>query len=478
MAGFVEVTVTTSAAELVQLGLERLKSEMELKGYVGWEPQPSDVITIATEALGPLAADAMAIFAEPSAAIFRRFGTKLENLPYNQGAEARGMTLWTLEKTATGELPQRTIPAGFQVLAARLGFYVPTEVVIPPGQETAVVEIRAIESGARYNFVSGVCEPAEALNWVKEITLTGETSGGTEAETDEEYENRLQQWLTLQAARPITASDFAVFARDVPQELFPSGQVVGRSTAIDGYNPTVTSFTGTVTEHSNAITAVSSFAGITAGSVPSQLEGAGIPIGAVVTELHVSENKITMSVEATATHTAEAINAIGSGENRRCVTVFVTNKQGRPLSPQAMTTLETIYAEHRELNFLTFVRAPSYTPVYATIKVHILPGFEATTVCKTVEEAVKVWLSPEKWGNPTATEAGSLAWLSRISGYNVIRWNSIVGVCEGVRGVAYVFPGTEGLKLGRTASPTEAADLAMYGPAPLPEPMTITVTSG
>jgi uncharacterized phage protein gp47/JayE len=59
--------------------------------------------------------------------------------------------------------------------------------------------------------------------------MVGVTTGGEDAETDDEYLNRLAAQLTLLSRVPILPADFALFALNQPG--------VGRALAIDGYNP-------------------------------------------------------------------------------------------------------------------------------------------------------------------------------------------------------------------------------------------------
>ena len=469
---FVDVEVKQGSAELVAEALARLTALMEARGYIGWKPSPADILVIAFEALGPLAADVKGVEATVPEAAFRRYGTKLQGVSYNEGAAASATTLWTLTDSLG-----HTIPQGTQVAIGNLGFYVSSEVVVKPGESTAKVHVVAVEPGTEYNKLTGTVELVESIDWVKEVALEGETTGGSNQESDEEYANRLQAILTLQAPRPITASDYATFVRDAPSTVLPTGVVVGRSTAIDGYNPNTTAFTGTTTNKSKTLSEVSSFTGITVGT---ELEGAGIPANTTVGSVNTGAKTLEMSAEATASNSKEAISAIGSYENERCVTTFVTDKEGKHLSAEAMTALETWLKEHREIGFNTFVREPSYKTVYVTAKIHVLPGYSESTVIASVKSVLEAFLYPSTWANPTHQETGANSWLNRVQGYNVVRYNSLVGVIESVPGVAYVFPGAGGMAIGFSASPTGTSDLTLPGPAPLPEThaANLVVTAG
>jgi hypothetical protein len=459
MAGFVEVSIDVQAAQLATEALERLEALMQAQGYIGWKAQAAALETILTEALAPIAEDVAQVAVVVPPAIFRNYGTKLLGLPYNEGAAATASTTFTLLDTAG-----HTIPAGLQVQQGNLAFYTSSETVVAAGHSTATVQVVAVIQGTEYNGLTGLLEPVEAIDWLKEVTIVGETTGGAEQEEDSAYQNRLQAALQLQAPRPITASDYAIFVRDAPSTILPTGVVVGRSTSIDGYNPGTTALTGTTTEHSTTLSEVSSFTGLTAGS---ELEGVAIPLHTTVISVNEGAKTLVMSVEASATHSKEAVNSIGSYGNERCVCTFVTDVQGKELSAEAMGALEGWLESHREIGFITPVREPSYSEVYCTVKCHILPAYEEASVIASVKSALEAYLNPSTWANPEHSSTGANAWLNRVQGFNIVRWNSLVGLIESVPGVGYVFPGSEGLKTGFSASPSGTVDLTLYGPAPL-----------
>jgi hypothetical protein len=461
MAGFVNVEVQTQAPQLATEALERLVALMEAQGFVGWRAQAAALETILTEALAPIAEDVAQVAAVVPPAIFRNYGTKLLGLPFNEGAAATANTTFTLTDTAG-----HTIPAGLQVQQGNLAFYTSTEVVVEAGKSSATVAIVAVIQGTEYNKLTGLLEPVESIDWLKEVTIIGETTGGAGQEEDSEYENRLQAALQLQAPRPITASDYATFVRDAPSTILPSGVVVGRSTSIDGYNPGTTALTGTTTETSTTLSEVSSFAGLTAGS---ELEGAGIPVNTTVVSVNEGAKTLVMSAKATATHSKEAVNSIGSFLNERTVTTVVTDKSGKALSAEGMEALEDFLESHREIGFVTPVVASLYTKIYCKGQIHCLPGYEATSVVASVKSALKALLSPETWGSPTHAETGSLAWLNIEQGYNLVRYNQVLEVIGSVPGVAYVIAGKTGLAIGFSAEPTGTEDLKLPGVAPLPE---------
>jgi Baseplate J-like protein len=389
MEGFVNVEVKTSAVELVAEALERWAALMQAR-YPGWEPQPANILTIAIEALGPLAADVAGVAAVIPEAVFRAFGTKLLGVPYNEGAAATVSTLWTLTDTAG-----HTIPQGAQVAIGNFAFYVEKDVEVKAGTSTAKVQLVAVEPGTEYNKLTGAAELVETINWVKEITLEGETSGGANAEENPEYQDRIVSELRLQAPRPVNAADFAPFVLDMPSTVLPAGVVVGRATSLDLY------------------------------------------------DAETSEEGVA-----------------------NCCTTWVTDPEGHALSKPHMEAIEAWLHTYLAQNFLAFIRAPSYTNIFATAKIHVLEGFNAESVVANVKAALEALLNPATWGSPSATIGGK-RWVNEKP--SKARYNVILGLIERVPGVAYVFPGSEGLKTGTSATPTETADITLTGPAPLPE---------
>jgi len=78
-------------------------------------------------------------------------------------------------------------------------------------------------------------EPVDALAWIESVTLEELTTGGVDAQTDDEH---LSQWIALRALShdsPILASDAAALVK----ALIPG---VGRTLALDNYDPALGTF--------------------------------------------------------------------------------------------------------------------------------------------------------------------------------------------------------------------------------------------
>lgn len=391
----VEVEIPTNEQELATLAIEKLIELMEAKGLEGYEPQEANLETIMIRVIAVMASSASQIASVVPLAILRKFGEEFIKLAFNEGARAQATTKWTIIED---ELAVRTIEAGTAIEIAGLGFVTVNETEIPAKATTANILVEAVEHGEEYNNITGVAEQVNPLDWVTEVQFIGETSGGSNPESNEEYLVRLVGALKLQAPRPITAANYAEFVRDVPESVIGSGVRVGRATSIDGYDA----------------------------------------------------------------ETAE--------ENvERCVTTFVTNVNGEKLSVPQMEAIETWLRGFREINFLAFVREPSYHEVYITFKVHVLPEYNPEAVVTEVKEKLLKEISPIAWEQSRTGYSPFFPgfWLNQKP--SKLRYNYVIGLIESIPGVAYVFPGAEGLKIGLSETPTETVDITLTGPAPLPQ---------
>jgi hypothetical protein len=182
------------------------------------------------EANAQLAGELMDVASAVPTSIFRYYGETILGLPPNEAQSATGTTTWTANDAAG-----YTIEAGTLVGIAAAGdellpFEVQSDTVIAPGTTTATgVIVVAVDAGANANGLTTAPEVIDPLDWVASVALAGATAGGVDEESDADYLNRLHELLGLLAPRPILPNDFAVLARTVAG--------VGRSTAIDLYNP-------------------------------------------------------------------------------------------------------------------------------------------------------------------------------------------------------------------------------------------------
>lgn len=227
---FVSVPIETEPDALAQESFDYMEDKVP-----GWVPSDGQLDVWLISALARQASELRDVAADVPASIFRYFGARLMNILPNDPTPAAAPATIAVRDTAG-----YTIPAGYAVGVrdsggVLYGFQTTQDVVIPAGTATTAageVVFTAVEPGSEPNGLGGPGVQMELITAVDEITsvtMTAAASGGVDAEEDDDYLNRLVRDLSLQAPRPILASDFAAFALNNPG--------VGRAVAIDGYNP-------------------------------------------------------------------------------------------------------------------------------------------------------------------------------------------------------------------------------------------------
>ncbi len=204
MADFVRVEVTTDAQTLADEAIDRLKLI-----WANWDPNDGDLEVVLIEALAPMAQNAAEVAAIVPAAIFRAYGTALVGIAYADGSPASALTSWTLSD-ALGH----TIPAGTEIAIDDYAFTVDQDRVVAPGATTALaVPVTASVDGTEANALTGgLVQMLSALAWVQGVALDAPTSGGTDAQTDADYEQSLAHVLQLQAETLVTTRDYEIKA--------------------------------------------------------------------------------------------------------------------------------------------------------------------------------------------------------------------------------------------------------------------------
>jgi hypothetical protein len=228
VADFVDVEVETTAEALAQDAIEAIQAQ-----WPDWFPADGNLETVMINAFARMAADLSTLAADVPIEIFKQFGATVVGVPPLAAIEATGESTWTMTDNAGYTITEGTqvgIPlAGDQLI----GFEVLEDVVVPPGSTTTAageVILQALEPGIAGN---GLLDAPQlltlTLDYVTGIALTAPTHGGEDAEDEDAYLNRLTNELRLLTPRPIIPVDFAVLVLNLAG--------VGRTLAIDGYNP-------------------------------------------------------------------------------------------------------------------------------------------------------------------------------------------------------------------------------------------------
>jgi Baseplate J-like protein len=229
VALYVVVPNPRSPDEVATLAFQYLQARLPR-----WVPNAGALATIILETSARESGELWQLASEVEDAIFRQFGP-LVGIDPVEASTASVPSTWTLVDNQG-----YTIQAGTQVGIRTAGdtlvpFSVDSTVVVAPGSTTTgpgEVTLVAQDAGSAASGLGGPGFPGELIDvlpWVDSIALTALTTGGTDAESDEDYLNRLATELRLLTPRPILPDDFAVLAREVPG--------VARSLALDLYDP-------------------------------------------------------------------------------------------------------------------------------------------------------------------------------------------------------------------------------------------------
>lgn len=239
-----------------------------------------------------------------------------------------------------------------------------------------------------------------------------------------------------------------------------------------GYGPPHLIATGTTTNASAGVTAMTPPYYAAVPDVGARIVATGVPGASVVVGAPGSAG---FAMSSAATLTGSRSLSISSWTNiARTVTTYVTDVNGRPLTYAQMDALQAWLNSFREGTFQAYVMPPSYNLIYVTTQIKVLPNYDATAVKASVVAAIQNYLNPGTWGSSVQS---STSWYNSAQGFSTVRYNKMIGVIEAVPGVDYVLPGSAGLAIGTAASPSGTSDIALVGPAPLPQAGTITVTN-
>lgn len=203
----------------------------DLSGRVdGWQAHDGNLDTWLVESFSEVGAEIRSLAADVPASIFMTYGQLVLGISPKLATGAGGLATFTA-KDAAGY----TLDNGTQFALAISGndlvaFATQQQVAIAPG-ETEVVDVpfTAVETGANGNGLSGAGQMLDPVTWVSAVTVPDATTGGADAETPQDYLDRLVNLLPVVALRPILPQDFAILALQVDG--------VGRAVAMNLYNP-------------------------------------------------------------------------------------------------------------------------------------------------------------------------------------------------------------------------------------------------
>lgn len=164
-------------------------------------------------------------------AIYRYFGASLANIPPLPGSPAS----MTASFVVSGDnlliahvLPGGTIVGVQDDFGDMQMFALLNDMNVAIGQANPTAACQAIDLGEAGNNLSGTVQMIELVDWIDSATVVGQSSGGTDPESDDLYIQRLTANLTI-PRRPALGPDFALVSTNVPG--------VWRTAVIDNYDP-------------------------------------------------------------------------------------------------------------------------------------------------------------------------------------------------------------------------------------------------
>jgi hypothetical protein len=228
MAEYISAPVETDPDELKLEVFDHLRTQIP-----GWEPRDGQLDVWMIEAFSEIAAQLGETATFVVRAIFRWYGSNLVGVTPIDAIPATGVSTWTAVDSAGYTIPVGTtiaLPVGESLVA----FQTTAPGTIPASSTSVTgVPIVALEAGAHTSLLSGTAQLVDPLTFISSVTVPvlTPTAGGSDAETEDEYFDRLASELRLLTPRAIRASDFEVLAQRVPE--------VDRALALDNYVPMI-----------------------------------------------------------------------------------------------------------------------------------------------------------------------------------------------------------------------------------------------
>jgi hypothetical protein len=208
---YIEAPIEFDEIELYNRGIERIQSY-----FPSWTPKPYGFIDIVLRTVASMAAIGAEVGSEVPSSIFRAFGPLAHDPPHD-ATPATATTIWTVIDQQGGyEIPAGT-PVGLSLSGSTnppSGFETVDDWVVAAGEQTVSVNIVATIPGLDTSGLDTVIR-ADSLPYVTGVTLTAPSAGGTDAELDPDFIDRLSSDFESWTTTPIRGIDFARKARDI-----------------------------------------------------------------------------------------------------------------------------------------------------------------------------------------------------------------------------------------------------------------------
>jgi hypothetical protein len=208
---YIDAPVEFDENALYNTGIARIQEY-----FPNWSPKANGFIDLVLRGVASMAAVDAEVASTVPFSIFRAFGPLAHNLPIDATA-AIAQTVWTVIDDQGGyQIPSGT-PVGLTLSTVQIepvGFETVGDVVVPAGQQTIAITVVATIPGGNGSSLDTIIR-ADSLAFVTSVTLNGPSQGGSDAELDDAFVDRLSSDFELWTTTPIRGPDFAKKARDI-----------------------------------------------------------------------------------------------------------------------------------------------------------------------------------------------------------------------------------------------------------------------
>jgi hypothetical protein len=210
MAEYVSPEIPQDASAIRQQMIDDLEDAVP-----GLEVRPASTLYYLIAIFAFLWAQLGELASQVFSTIFRYYGAKIVRVPPNDAVAAATTVTFTARDT-NGPYD---IPAGTEVNlragdGSLVAFRTSALVTIPNGSTTVTpVTVVAAVPGADGNGLSELDSVSQSFTWLASVTVLASTSGGEDAETDDEFQNRLADEFTLIGRTLVREENFEAAAR-------------------------------------------------------------------------------------------------------------------------------------------------------------------------------------------------------------------------------------------------------------------------
>lgn len=216
--------------------------------YPDWNPSEAQLDVIIARFYAQQAATVADMASRVQRSIYRYMGASLLNIPPIEGSAAVATVSFHVMDALEHTMPSGTM-VGLTDTNGDLHMFQTIDDMVSPADsiEWPSITAQALEIGADGNNLGGAVQLMELFDWIDDAQVVGVSSGGSDAEEDDIYIQRLTENMQI-PRRPTIADDVVIMARNVPG--------VWRAAAIDNYRSTGAGTYATDMEDSIALSAL------------------------------------------------------------------------------------------------------------------------------------------------------------------------------------------------------------------------------